>query len=110
MRIAIVEWEDAVAAKDNLGSWLRKDEFDAWCEEPIARPKSVGYLTFECYEFIVISQSVLGDDMAENTKIPRVNIIRMTIIDESDFDKVGLKYVRSGNDDCYTHDTEGQAP
>lgn len=107
MRIVIVEWEDAVAAKDNLGSWLHKDEFDVWCEEPVARPKSVGYLTFECDEFIVISQSVLGDDVAESTKIPRINIVEVTVVNESDFDKVGLKYAR--NDNWDTHDTEGQA-
>ena len=95
-KIAIVEWEDAVAAKDDLGSWLRKDEFDAWCREPLARIKSVGYLTFECDKFIALSQSILGGEVAENTKIPRINIVRMTIIEEKDFDKTGIKYVRQG--------------
>ncbi len=93
-RIAIVEWEDVQAAKDGHGSWLYKEEFDAWCKEPFIVCSSVSYLTFESEEFVVISQSIFGSDVAESTKIPRANITRMTVVDESDFDKIGLKYVR----------------
>ena len=93
-KIAIVEWMDTQAAKGELNNWMDKDQFDEWCKRGLLACLSVGYLTFENDVFIVLSQSVLGDDRAENTMIPRINIVRMTIIEEKDFDKTGIKYVR----------------
>ncbi len=88
-KIAIVEWEDTQVAKGELSNWMDKDQFDEWCQKGIPVCSSVGYLTFEDNEIIVISQTLFGDDRAENTMIPRVNIVKMAIVYEDDFDGRG---------------------
>lgn len=82
MEIAIVEWADVQIAKDesNGSNWMSKEDFESWCAEGIIICKSVGWLTFESDDFIVISQTELNGDVAESTKIPHTSIIKLSIV------------------------------
>jgi hypothetical protein len=80
MKIAIVNWKDTQTVTDGIGSvsWLSKEEFKNWCEEPLIVCQSVGWLTYECDEFIVLTQTEFDGATAESTKIPRNQIVKIT--------------------------------
>jgi hypothetical protein len=80
VNIVMVEWTDAQAAKDGLTNWMTPEEFARWCREGLVICHSVGWLTYDNEDFIIISQTKFQDDLAESTKIPRTSIRNITTL------------------------------
>lgn len=79
-RTCMVQWVDSQCY---FNGWNTPDSFLAWAEQPMVIINSVGFLTYECKEYIVISQSVHleGDNLlTDHTKIPRFAIENMTFL------------------------------
>lgn len=80
MKTVKVQWVDSQTSKENFG-WQLKEDFERWCQEPLVICESVGFLTFENDEFIVITQTTFGGDMSDSSKIPRSAIKEMVFLE-----------------------------
>jgi hypothetical protein len=78
----IIEWTDTQTAKMHDG-WLPEADFNEWCNEPLVVCRSIGFLTFENDEFVVISQTLLFGDRSDSTKIPKAIIKSMVTLKEN---------------------------
>lgn len=82
MKIAIVKWADVQISRDShYQGWLTEDEFKDWCNEGVIICKSVGFITYEADEFIVISQTIFENDTSESAKIPRSSIVDLCLLE-----------------------------
>lgn len=76
-RMCVVHWLDSQCY---FNGWETPESFRKWAEQPMVIIASMGFLTYECEEYIVISQSVHleGDNLiTDHTKIPRFAIQSM---------------------------------
>lgn len=68
-----VHWTDAYS----VHHWHHKRELEEWCVEPLPVMQTLGWLIYECDDYIVIGQSVGLVEAADLIKIPRGMIVEM---------------------------------
>lgn len=68
-----VHWTDAYS----VHHWHHKRELEEWCVEPLPVMQTLGWLIYECDEYIVIGQSIGLVEAADLIKIPRGMIVEM---------------------------------
>jgi hypothetical protein len=77
LNILKVTWKDA---ESSAIGWMDAElEFKQWSEDGLAQIESVGILTYENDEYIILTQSLApGPKYAESVKIIKKNIINRT--------------------------------
>lgn len=72
IKVVAVTWVDSQIS--DAKEWLSEDEFSAWCDEGLPLCRSVGWLTYENDDFIVLSMTEFDGGLADSMKIPKAAI------------------------------------
>ena len=89
--VVFVKWQDPGFARTG---WLGRDEFEEFVTEPIYETHTIGWLTYESDDYLVVTQNIGHSEAAQTTKILKKAIIARETVAEMEVDSEVLEWLK----------------